>query len=226
MTDKNYTIFHLHSHFSNGTTNIDSITDYKDYIDKAKAVGMKAIGFSEHGNVFSWLHKKEYAEKNGLKYLHCMEAYVTEDLTEKQRDNYHCVLIARNYEGVLEINKLSSKSFNREDGHFYYMPRITFDELVNTSDNVIVTTACLGGILHNGNDNLKDRFIRFLQENRNRCFLEIQHHNDTEGEQRAYNSYLYSLSEKINVPLVAGTDTHALNDEHMDGRRILRNQKM
>lgn len=225
MTGKNYTIFHLHSHFSNGTTNIDSITDYKDYIDKAKAVGMTAIGFSEHGNVFSWLHKKEYAEKNGLKYLHCMEAYVTEDLTEKRRDNYHCVLIARNYEGVLEINKLSSKSFNREDGHFYYMPRITFDELVNTSDNVIVTTACLGGILHNGNDNLKDRFIRFLRENRNRCFLEVQHHNDTEGEQRAYNSYLYSLSEKINVPLVAGTDTHALNDEHMDGRRILQESK-
>ena len=37
------------------------------------------------------------------------------------RDNYHCVLIAKNYEGVKELNTLSSKAFVR-DGHFYYQP--------------------------------------------------------------------------------------------------------
>lgn len=223
--DSNYTVFHLHSHFSNGTTNIDSITDYKEYIDRAKELGMTAMGFSEHGSVFSWLHKKEYIEKCGMRYIHAIEAYVTETLEEKIRDNYHCVLIARNYDGVLEINELSSKSFNREDGHYYYVPRITIDELLGTSNNVIVTTACLGGILHNGTDSIKKKFTEFLAANKHRCFLEIQHHNDFEGEQRRYNQCLYELSKEIDVPLIAGTDTHALNDEHMSGRQILQKSK-
>lgn len=225
MSQKNYTVFHLHSDFSNGTTNIDSITNYKEYIQRAKECGMKSLGFSEHGNIFSWLHKKEEIEKAGMKYLHCMEAYITENPNEKVRDNYHCVLIAKNYDGVLELNQLSSDSFNREDGHFYYMPRITFDELIQTSDNIIITTACLGGILHNGNDVIKDSFISFLSENKHRCFLEIQHHNDIEGEQRSYNQYLWELSKNIGVPLVAGTDTHALNSVHLEGRQILQKAK-
>ena len=42
----NYVPFHLHSDFSNGTTNIDSVTNYKEYINRAKELGMKALGFS------------------------------------------------------------------------------------------------------------------------------------------------------------------------------------
>lgn len=227
-----YTPFHVHTMLSNGTTNIDSITNYKLYIDKAKEYGMTAFGFSEHGNIFSWLHKKEYIEKSGMKYIHAVEIYVTESLEEKIRDNYHCVLIAKNYDGFLEINELVSKSFNRaevkvvdDNARFYYAPRITYDELENTSDNVIITTACLGGILHNGNPEIINRFICFLLKNKHRCYLEIQHHNDSDGEQKKYNQYLWALSQEIDVPLIAGTDTHALNNEHMEGRSVLQKAK-
>ena len=48
----NYTVYHLHSHLSNGTTNIDSCTKPEDYINYAKSLGMKALCFSEHGNIF------------------------------------------------------------------------------------------------------------------------------------------------------------------------------
>lgn len=219
----NYTVFHLHSMLSNGTTNIDSITNFRDYVTRAESLGMTAMCFSEHGNIFEWIHKKETVEKAGMKYIHGVEAYITEDLVDKVRDNYHCVLIAKNYDGVLELNQMVSKSYNRQDGHFYYMPRITYDELENTSDNIIITTACLGGILHKGSDTIKDRFINFLIRNKNRCFLEIQHHIDE--EQKAYNKYLYALSNAIDVPLIAGTDTHALNAEHLEGRGILQRSK-
>ena len=228
--NNNYTIFHLHTMLSNGVTNIDSITSYQDYINQAKEWGMKAIAFSEHGSVFEWLKKKEAVEKAGMKYIHAMEAYVTETLNEKIRDNYHCVLIAKNYDGFLELNRLSSKAFNRADvkafgdtTQYYYQPRILFDELLNTSDNIIVSTACLASILNNAPDNIKERFICFLQANKHRCFLEIQHHNI--DEQKEYNKYLWTLSKTINVPLIAGTDTHALNDTHMKGRAILQKSK-
>lgn len=221
----NVTYIHLHSDLSNGVTNIDSITKYDEYIQKAKECGMKAMAFSEHGSVFSWVNKKRHVEAAGIKYIHGEEFYVTETLEEKIRDNYHCCLYAKNYEGVLELNQLSTNSFNRNDNHFYYVPRISIDELVSTSNNIIVTTACLGGILHNGTDAVKDKFITFLSANKDRCFLEIQQHNDVGNEQKAYNKCLYELSKSIGVPLITGTDTHALSDEHMEGRKILQKAK-
>lgn len=276
----------MHSMLSNGTTNIDSITNFRDYIKAATECGIPAMGISEHGNIFEWLHKKEAIEAAGMKYLHCVEVYLTEDnedcaqytaidlLTSaqlgrdisfkfrkywqredgawlaiaeehsiaenigkalmyepndvkkdyiKNRDNYHCVLIAKNYDGVKELNKLVSKSFCREDFHFYYMPRISFEELFATSDNIIVTTACLGGVLNNGNPSAKERFLGFLRKNKHRCFLEIQHHKCP--DQIEYNKMLYEISRTTGVPLITGTDTHALNDTHMDGRALLQKAK-
>lgn len=218
-----YFAYHMHSVLSNGTTNIDSITDFHDYIDAAKECGMTALGISEHGNMFNWLKKKEAIEAAGLKYVHCVEAYLTETLDEKVRDNYHCWIGAKNFEGVKELNKLVSKSFSRDDNHFYYYPRISFDELFATSDNILITTACLGGVLNNGTPEVKEKMFAFLAHNKHRCWLEIQHHNCK--EQIEYNQYLYELSKTLNVPLITGTDTHALNEVHMDGRAMLQKSK-
>ena len=250
----NYTVYHLHSDLSNGVTNIDSVTKYNEYISYAQLLGMKAMGFSEHGSILEWVHKKTKIESCGMKYIHAEEFYVTEqlyfepDVTElcesllgtdpaeaqeeiqeyieenkiQKRDNYHCVLIAKNYDGVVELNKLSSKAFVR-DGHFYYNPRISFDELISTSDNIIICTACIGGILASGTEEIQGKFLKFLIENKHRCFLEIQHHCD--DMQIKYNQYLAMISKKHEIPLIAGTDTHALNDRHLLGRAIMQKSK-
>ena len=128
---------------------VDSITPFQSYITKAKECGMTAIAFTEHGALLHNITKKQKCEKVGIKYIHAEEFYVTETINKEKliRDNYHCCLYAKNYDGVLELNKLSSDSFNREDGHFYYNPRISMSELENTSDNILVLTACVGGIL-------------------------------------------------------------------------------
>ena len=225
MNNKVYCVYHLHSDLSNGTTNVDSVTKYYEYVNYAASLGMKAMAFSEHGNLFEWVHKKEAIEKVGMKYIHACEAYLTadNDADDKHRDNYHCVLIAKNYDGVKELNKLISKSFNRNDYHFYYMPRITFDELFATSKNIIITTACLGGVLNKGNEDTKRKFVQFLIANKDRCYLEIQHHNCE--DQIVYNRMLYAISQKTGIPLIAGTDTHCLNNVHVEGRKILQKAK-
>lgn len=227
---QNYTVYHLHSDLSNGVTNIDSVTKFYEYIKYANELGMKSIGFSEHGCIFEHIKKRETCEKYGIKYLHGEEFYITETLNEKLRDNYHVVVIAKNYNGYLELNKLSSVAFNRtkvkilgNTENYYYVPRITFEELVNTSNNLIITTACLGGILSKGNDIIKRRFVKFLSDNKERCFLEIQHHN--KKEQIEYNRELYDLSKRTGIRLVAGTDTHCLNETHQKGREILQKSK-
>ena len=209
--------------YSNAYTTLDSVTDYRSYVDRCVECGMSAIAFTEHGNVLSWLKKKEYVEAKGLKYIHGIEAYVTETLDEKTRDNYHVVLLARNYEGVLEINRLSSQSFNRKDNHFYYAPRITFDDLLSTSENVLVLTACLGGILHNGSPSLKHRFMNFILAHKDRCFLEVQPHLDV--EQLSYNQELEKLHAQYGLRLVATSDVHALDERHLRGRSIMQRAK-
>lgn len=208
---------------SNATTTIDSVTSYQEYVDMAKSLNMKALAISEHGSVMEWWHKKCAIEDAGMKYIHACEFYITQTLDEKARDNYHCLLIARNYEGVREINSLVSKSFNKHDGHFYYSPRITYNELLSTSDNIIVCTACLGGILNKAPDDIRLNFVEWLSRHNDRCFLEIQHHDVP--TQIEYNKLLISLSKQYNIPLVATTDTHCLNEKHVKGRSILQKSK-
>lgn len=219
----NYTILHCHSFISNAVTNIDSVTKPELYIDKAHDLGMKAMAFSEHGSVMFWVKKKLHIEELGMKYIHAEEFYVTETLTEKIRDNYHCLLIAKNYDGVLELNALSSKSFNREDNSFYYVPRITLEDVMNTSDNIIVSTACLGGILNKAPNEMRNKFFKWIVYHKDRCFLEIQPHLD--NEQVRYNQSLWALSKQYDVPLLMCTDTHALNANHVRGRSVLQKAK-
>lgn len=221
--NSNYCIYHLHSDLSNAVTNIDSVTKFKEYIDRAKECGMKAMAFSEHGSVMEWWHKKCAIEEAGMKYVHAVEAYLTEDLAEKIRDNYHCVLIAKNYEGFLELNSLVSQSFNRKDNHFYYAPRISFDELFSTSDNILITTACVGGVFGKGSDETQKKFLEFMTKHKERCFFEVGHHLD--DKQVSYNKRMYDLSAITGIPLIAGTDTHVLNEEHEKGRSILQVSK-
>ena len=223
----NYVVLHLHSMDSNPYSGlqVDSITPFDLYIKKASEDGMKAIAFTEHGAVLHNIAKKQMCEKYGIKYIHAEEFYVTEniDLDNLTRDNYHCCLFAKNYDGVRELNKLSSDSYNREDGHFYHNPRITMDELENTSDNILITTACVGGILCKGTKTIQERFLKFILKNKHRCWLEIQPHNF--DLQAKYNQYLYGLSIKYDLKLIATNDVHAINKDHIDGRKIMQKSK-
>ena len=221
--NKIYNVLHLHTDYSNGVTSIDSVTKYESYIKKAKEENMTAIAFTEHGSVFDWYKKKECCEENGLKYIHAIEMYITKTLKEKIRDNYHCCMYALNYDGFLELNKLASKSFNRKNGSYYYSPRITVEDLLNTSDNIAITSACLGGFFGKANKELEDVILNFMKENKHRCFLEIQHHNV--NSQIRLNKKLYDMHLQTGIRLICGTDTHALNDTHAKGRTILQKAK-
>lgn len=239
---KRFTKFHVHTDSSNTNGFYDSVTNYKQYIDKAKDCSMDAIGFSEHGNINDWIKKKQYCDKKGIKYIHGVELYLTytfEDLLK----GYHIGLYAKNYEGVKEINKivsnatLKSKGENSNGSPFYYNPRISIEQLENTSDNIIVTTACLASMLwrpHFTNKSIsadekriqeekwveyRERYIAFLSKNKHRCFLEVQYHNCQ--DQIDYNKILLEISKKYNIPIIAGTDTHSIDKYHAECRLIL-----
>lgn len=213
MTERNYTPIHLHTELSL----LDSTTKYQAYVERAKELGQRAIAFTEHGNIYNWVCKKLCCDKNGIKYIHGVEVYLTETHEEKVRDNYHTILLAKNYAGVQEINDLVSRSF--EESHFYYKPRISFDEFLRISGNVIRTSACLASPLNR----LEDSHPYYERLVKKYDFLEVQPHSST--DQMFFNEHLVCLSKKYGIPLIAGTDTHSLNPYKAECRRILQLEK-
>ena len=58
IMDSNYIVFHCHTMLSNPTTTMDSVNSFQDYANKAKELNMKAICYSEHGNVYDGYIKR------------------------------------------------------------------------------------------------------------------------------------------------------------------------
>lgn len=232
-----------------------------------------------------------YANSKGLKYLHGVEIYLTVSLDAKVRDNYHTILIAKNFDGVKEINLLIDKS-TRED-HMYYKPRITFDEFFAISDNVIKISACLASPLSRYPSSVNEVYERlneikkekkellsseeyrqevierfkggdsnqspitygnldnFIKEEVSKMYAEeikvLKHTEENAKEiyekllrtydyyeiqphvksldQIKYNKMLYEVSKKYGKPLIAGTDTHSINQYKAECRSILQKAK-
>ena len=196
---------------------LDSCTKYQEYIDLSVKNGAKALSISEHGKPLNWTEKWNACKKAGLRYIHSVEIYLTESLNEKVRDNYHTVLMAKNLDGVHELNALVSKSCDEE--HFYYTNRISFDEFLNISNNIISTSACLASPLNK----LPDSHPRYMELARKYDFLEVQAHNHP--EQIEFNKRLSKLSKEIGTPLIAGTDIHSSTQYKSECREILLSAK-
>lgn len=169
-----------------------------------------------------WIGKKLACDKAGIKFLHGVEIYLTEALhvpdtetgeMKKVRDNYHTVLIARNLDGVRELNEAVSRSCQPD--HTYFTNRMTFDEFLALSDNIIKTSACLSSPLYKLplDHPYYERLVNAYD------YLEIQPHLDP--EQASFNVHLAELAEKYHKPLIAGTDTHSLNAYKAKCRALL-----
>lgn len=209
----NYTPYHVHSDYSL----LDSCTKFEDYVKLATENGMTALGSSEHGLPRGNVHKKLLCDAAGIKFLYGVECYLTASLGEKVRDNYHTILIARNEAGIKEINRLMKLA--SDDDHMYYNPRLSFDEFMRISRNVIKISACIASPLSKlpVSDPWYYKLAKYYD------YLEIQHHNC--DEQAQYNQWLYQLSLEIGKPLIAGTDTHSSSTYKEECRKILMKSK-
>ena len=208
-----YTVYHLHSDDSL----LDSCSKFEDYVDLAIQQGMTAIASTEHGKTTGWVRKKLYCDERGIKFIHGVEMYLTEQLEPKVRDNYHTVLLARNDEGRRELNRLIRLS--NDPDHFYYNGRISFDEFLGVSDNIIKTSACLASPLAK----LAEDHPRYDELASHYDYLEVQPHNCE--DQAAYNRRLLELSRRHDKPLIAGTDTHSSSSYKAECRSMLMKYK-
>ncbi|MFA7385069.1 MAG: PolC-type DNA polymerase III [Bacilli bacterium] len=69
---------HLHSQMSA----MDATGSMEDYCETAKALGMKALAITDHGNVQGYPNAQKFGKINGLKILYGIEFYMVNDEVE------------------------------------------------------------------------------------------------------------------------------------------------
>lgn len=225
----NYISFHNHD--SLGSL-LDSSLKIKDLVAWAKANKMSYVGTLNHGNLTSCIALWKECNKQEITPILGFEGYVTENKLDesgkKIRDNHHIGLIAKNQTGWFNLIKLHNLSW-KED-RYYYDPRITIQDLLDHKEGLIVTSACIGGILGRPfcNDELDkaESVLGILLDNfGNDFYLEMQEHASFNEEDRKkqtnYNKWLIKMSKKYNIKLIIQNDSHYYLKEHWLAHQVL-----
>ncbi len=141
-----YNNYHKHDHYGNFIS-LDTITKIEDYCKRAVELGHTTIFTTNHGFQGNLFQTYTLAQQYNLKMIVGVEAYYVEDRFEKDKTNNHLIIIAKNNNGVRQINKIMSEANN---SGFYYKPRIDKNLLFTLNPNdVIITSACIAGIWNN-----------------------------------------------------------------------------
>lgn len=192
--------YHRHTSYSNIYI-ADSAAVNEDYAKRAVELGHKVISSVEHGWAGYYFEAYELAKKYDLKFIFGAEAYWVKNRQEKDRTNCHIVLLAKNENGRRAINRIMSTA--NEDG-YYFRPRVDLELLLTLpEDDVMVTTACIAFWHY---DDIEDILVQLHNHFKNNLFLEIQYH-DTESQIKL-NKRILALSEKYDIEMIVGMDSH------------------
>lgn len=192
--------YHKHTSYSNIYI-ADSAAVNEDYAKRAVELGHKVISSVEHGWAGYYFEAYELAKKYDLKFIFGAEAYWVKNRQEKDRTNCHIVLLAKNENGRRAINRIMSTA--NEDG-YYFRPRVDLELLLTLpADDVMVTTACIAFWHY---DDIEDILVQLHNHFKKNLFLEIQYH-DTEPQIKL-NKRILALSEKYDIEMIVGMDSH------------------
>jgi DNA polymerase III subunit alpha len=205
---------HLHTEFSllDGACRIDEL------LDQASAMKMRAIGVTEHGNMFSSVIFHDHARARGIKPILGCEVYVAPGSRLTRSGNpgetaNHLILLAETDEGYGNLIKLVSAGYTEG---FYYKPRIDKELLARHAKGLIGLSSCLKGEVAEGLTHQQERkaieaaaaYRDIL--GRENFFLEMQWHGIE--EQRLVNGGLPGLARDLKLPLVCTNDVHYLRE--------------
>lgn len=216
MNEPIWVNYHKHTSLSNRYMK-DSPLLPIDYWNELKArYGDKSCIYTtvEHGwagNYFKQYDDLEkFNKKNGtnIRWIYGVEAYWVKDRHEPDRSNCHIVLLARTDKGRKAINKIISIA--NKDG-YYARPRIDL-ELIGLLpyDDVMITTACVA--FWNKYNDITE-IVKHLETSFPHFYLEVQAHNTP--EQKELNRRIIQMSEGLNVPIIAGCDSHVITESQM-----------
>ena len=214
-----YNNYHKHDHFGNPWT-MDVVVKPEEYCKRAVELGHDTVFTTNHGvtgNIFDLLDLINRKDENGkkiydLKLRYGTEAYFVKDRHAKDRSNKHLIIIAKNNDGVMQLNDIMTEAHTTG---FYYKPRVDIELLFSlNSDNFILTTACVAGIWDD-----PELILALHRKFKNNFFLEVQSHQFQ--KQIDANRELLRLSSEAHIPIIHANDSHYIYPQDSKYRDIL-----
>lgn len=201
-----YNNYHKHDHLSNIFTP-DTNTKQKEYISKVAEYGHINYFTTNHGSMGDIFEARTLCDKYGVRCLAGLEGYIVPNPLEKDKSNYHIIIIPRTDEARKKVNYISSHA--NIDG-YYYKPRLFLDDLLALDpDDIYITTACCAGLLKDDVSIEKILMPLYSHFGKN-IFLEVQTHN--EEIQKTINRNALVLSEELGLDLIAANDSHYIDE--------------
>ena len=214
---------HLHLHSSYSFT--DGFGLPEQYISRAVELEQPGIGVTDHGNIsvhFKWYNK---CNKAGIKPILGCEFYIVANTDEvKIREYDHITVLVKNNIGYTNLTKLVTKSYCEQ---YYYKPRITYQDLFDHQEGLIVLSGCLSSpimkLLKDNNIKGAENLIELFDKNIDNFYIEVQPISFLEGVE-AYRRLIKLYNEKLKpkgMKWVATNDCHYVNKEHAKVQEIL-----
>ena len=204
-----YYNYHCHNMYGNPIS-MDVIVSMEDYCKRAIELGHDAFFTTCHGLQGDIFQATTLAHQYGLKMIVGAELYYVKDRLavdeegKKDRSNKHIIIIALNHDGIRDLNRIITESF--ETG-MYYRPRIDEELLFSLNpNNVMITTACVAGLW-----NEEELIIKMKDYFKSNFFLEVQDHN--EDIQKEVNRKVLQLSQKYHIRIIHANDSHYIYPE-------------
>ncbi|MBP5416068.1 MAG: DNA polymerase III subunit alpha [Clostridiales bacterium] len=213
---------HLHTEYSL----LDGAIRIKRLAARLKELGMTSCAITDHGTMYGTVEFYKAMTEEGIHPIIGCEVYVaprgrflkeTED-----RGYYHLVLLAKNDEGLKNLNRLVSAGFTEG---FYYKPRVDHELLEKYSEGLIALSACVSGevatyVLRNEPEKAKEAALWYDRIfGRGNYYLEIQ--SNQMPDQAKVNQHLIMLSNETGIPLVATNDCHYMYKEDAKAHEVL-----
>lgn len=219
----NFVHLHVHSHYSL----LDGLPKIDELVRIAKQRGFLALALTDHGNMYGAIEFYQECNKQGIKPIIGVEAYVAPssrfDKNSNEKYN-HLILLVLNNIGYHNLMKLVSLAHTEG---FYHKPRMDKEILRQYHEGLAASSACMGGEIprilmkENNFEKAKQAVSEFQdifgQEN---FFLELMDLPALQG-QTELNTKLIQLSQATKAPLIVTRDAHYLNTEDAEAQDIL-----
>lgn len=201
---------HSHSHFSP----LDGYCTPQEMVVRAKEIGMSALSITDHGTLSGHREFQRQCKEYDIKPLLGEELYYSETdrwdrrAKAKRQDGtsiyVHLIGIAINDNGLHNLRRMDQKSWDS----YYNKPRLDFEVLEELHEDIIFTSACMGGLLgkafdRGDQDYAYDQVKKFKDLLGDRYYIEIQSHNPPE-----LNKWLLSIADEMHLKPVLAEDSH------------------
>ncbi|MEH2104695.1 DNA polymerase III subunit alpha [Nostoc sp.] len=205
---------HIHSDYSL----LDGASQLPELVDRAIALGMKAIALTDHGVMYGAVELIKICRSQNIKPIIGNEMYIINGDIEKQerRPKYHQVVLAKNTKGYKNLVKLTTISHLKgvQGKGIFSRPCINKDLLKQYHEGLIVTSACLGGevpqaILSNRPDAARKVAQWYKEVFGDDYYLEIQDHGSQED--RIVNVEIVKIARELGIKIVATNDSHFIS---------------